>query len=250
MTSDKAQKRAIRARMAKTGERYTSARIYLLDLHRDDTAPGDAAAPAPPLELVPEAAAAEPGSPLPPRAAEPELGEAAVRRGTDKGWDEWFALLDGWGAADRKHPEIARFLETDYGIDGWWAQTVTVGYERARGLRAVHQRPDGFSVSASKTFPVPVERLHAAFVDEARRARWLEPGTLRLRTAQPGRSARFDVLADGTRLHVYVLAKAPAKSTAQVQLERLPTADAVEERRTFWKERLARLGVLLAEPDA
>ena len=34
MTKDKAQKQAIRARMTKTGERYTTARHYLLDLHR------------------------------------------------------------------------------------------------------------------------------------------------------------------------------------------------------------------------
>ena len=34
MTKDKAQKRAIRARMDKTGERYTTARHSMLDLHR------------------------------------------------------------------------------------------------------------------------------------------------------------------------------------------------------------------------
>ena len=38
MTKDKAQKQAIRARMAKTGERYTTARHYLLDLHRQEEA--------------------------------------------------------------------------------------------------------------------------------------------------------------------------------------------------------------------
>ncbi len=36
MTKDNAQKQAIRARMAKTGERYTTARHYLLDLHRPE----------------------------------------------------------------------------------------------------------------------------------------------------------------------------------------------------------------------
>jgi len=254
MTSDKAQKRAIRARMAKTGERYTTARRYLLDLHRDDPTLDDAAAaPAPSVALDPAATPAEPlpgataEPPLPPRVAEPDMGDAAIRRGTGKGWDEWFVLLDAWGAAERPHPEIARHLQEAHALGGWWAQGVTVGYERARGLRAVHQRPDGFSVSASKTFPVAAERLYAAFVDEARRDAWLEPGTLRLRTAQPGRSARFDVLVDGTRLHVNLVARAPAKSAAQLQHERLPSAESVEERRAFWKERLARLGALLTE---
>ena len=36
MTKDKAQKQAVRTRMAKTGERYTTARHYLLDLHRPE----------------------------------------------------------------------------------------------------------------------------------------------------------------------------------------------------------------------
>ena len=41
MTKDNAQKQAIRARMAKTGERYTTARHYLLDLHRPEQANAD-----------------------------------------------------------------------------------------------------------------------------------------------------------------------------------------------------------------
>ena len=43
MTKDNAQKQAIRARMAKTGERYTTARHYLLDLHRQEHANADVA---------------------------------------------------------------------------------------------------------------------------------------------------------------------------------------------------------------
>ena len=66
------------------------------------------------------------------------------------------------------HTEIARHVYETYSIDGWWAQSVTVGYERARGMRALHERPDGFSGNAGKTFPVPVERLFAACVEPGR----------------------------------------------------------------------------------
>ena len=177
------------------------------------------------------------------------MSDEAVRRGTGKTWDEWLVLLDSWGAAERTHPEIARHLAEAHGLDGWWAQGVTVGYERARGMRAVHQRPDGFSVNASKTFPVPVGRLFAAFVEEEVRDGWLEPGTLRLRTAQPVRSARFDVLANGTRLAVNFAAKGEAKASAQLQHEKLPTAEDVETWRDFWKARLDRLAVALANGD-
>ena len=234
MTKDKARKRAIRARMAKTGERYAAARHYHLDQHL-----------LPPTETPaePEPAPAE----LPPRAAKPGMSDAAIARGTGKTWDEWLGLLDAWGAAGRTHPEIARHLADEHGLSGWWAQSVTVGYERARGRRAVHERPDGFSVNASKTFPVPVARLFAAFVEEGARDEWLEPETLRIRTTQPHRSARFDVLGDGTRLHVYITAKGETKATAQLQHEKLPAEEDVETRRAFWKERLDRLAAALAE---
>ena len=241
MTREKAQKRAIRERMAKTGERYTTARHYHLDLHLAPDEPptaGDAEGP--------ESVVAAPVS-LPPRVAEPGMSDEAIRRGTGKTWDEWFVLLDAWGAPEKKHPEIARHLHEAHGVDGWWAQSVTVGYERARGMRGVHERPDGYSANASKTIAAPVERLYAAFVDEAARDRWLDPGELRLRTSQPNRSARFDVLANGTRLGVIFTSKGAAKSSVQIQHERLPTADDVEPWKGHWKARLERLAAMLRE---
>ena len=54
-------------------------------------------------------------------------------KGTGKGWDDWFRVLDGWDATSRSHTEIARYVNGEHGVDGWWAQSVTVGYERARG---------------------------------------------------------------------------------------------------------------------
>lgn len=245
MTREKAQKRAIRERMAKTGERYTTARHFHLDLHLqpdpdEPPAAGDADGHEP---LV-----AEPAS-LPPRVAEPGMSDETILRGTGKSWDEWFALLDAWGANEKKHPEIARHLYDAHGVDGWWAQGVTVGYERARGMRGVHERPDGYSVNASKTIAAPVERLFAAFVDEAERDRWLDPGELRLRTSQPSRSARFDVLANSTRLAANFAGKGDAKASVQLQHERLPTADDVEPWKAHWKARLERLAAWLAEPN-
>ncbi len=173
------------------------------------------------------------------------MSDAAIRCGTGKTWDDWFVALDGWGATGQTHAEIARHLTDEHGLGGWWAQSVTVGYERARGMRAVHQLPDGFSVNASKTFPVPVEQLFAAFVEEAERDEWIEPGTLRLRTAQANRSARFDVPMNGTRLQVYFAAKGSAKSSAALQHIKLPAQEEIETWRAFWKERLDRLAARL-----
>lgn len=216
MTEDKARKRATRTRMAKTGERYTAARRHVVKQPRE--------------------------APLPPRVGEPGLSEESVRQGTGRGWDAWLRILDDWGASKRRHSEIARYLSDEHGVDGWWAQGVTVGYERARGMRARHQGLDGFfSVSVSRTFPVEPDGVFAAFTEASLRNRWLEPGTLRIRTSQPGRTARFDG-PDGSRVIMYVEPKGVGKTTVGVQVERITEADGVERARSFWKERLGRLG--------
>jgi hypothetical protein len=122
----------------------------------------------------------------------------------------------------------------ELGVPGWWAQTVTVGYERARGMRALHERPDGFSVTASKTVGVPVERLFEAVVAPA----WPE---LRLRTAQPGRSARFDWEDGETRVAVGFEAKGDAKGVVSVEHSRLPDAETAERTKLEWRARLVEL---------
>jgi hypothetical protein len=216
MTEDKARKRAIRRRMAKTGERYTAARRHVVH---------------------------QPESPTP--VVDPGMTDESIRRGSGKGWDEWFRILDRWGATSRTHKEIARYVNAEHGVSGWWAQSVTVGYERARGMRAKHQVAGGFQVTVSKTFPVGVDRLFRAFADARQRGRWLEAGTLKVRTSQPGRSARFDFREDAGRVMAYFTSKGPAKATVHVQHDRLADARAVEAMRAFWRERLARLGDVL-----
>ena len=171
-----------------------------------------------------------------------KVSDEAIQRGTGKMWSEWIALLDAWGAADRTHADIARYVHEEHGVDGWWAQAVTVGYERATGRREVGQKCDGsYAASASKTVPVPVESLFAAWVDEARRDLWLAPGTLSLRTAQDARSARFDDLEYGGIVALWFEARGPGKASVGVQIEKLPSQDAVVERKAVWKARLAHL---------
>ncbi len=194
MTEDKARKRSIRARMSKTGESYTAARRHVMQSEGK---------PSPRLDV--------------------DLGKSdeAIKRGSGKTWDEWFAILDVWGATERAHGEIARYVQEEHDVTGWWAQTVTVGYERGRGMRRAHERTDGFYVSVSKTFPVGVKRLFEEVTDSRKRNRWLEPGTLRSRASQPGKTARFDFHDGESRVHAYFASKGKGKSTLTIQHERL-----------------------------
>jgi hypothetical protein len=216
MTRDKVQKRATRARMAKTGERYSAARRHVVK----------------PREEL--------------RAEDLPQPDAKVRQNTGKGWREWLSTLDAWGAKERKHGDIARYLMDQHGVPGWWAQSITNGYERSRGIRAKYQTLGGsFQVSVSKTFPIGVGKLFKAFAEAPERDKWLERGMLNVRTTRKDLSVRFDFHDGASRVVAYFDPKDRSKTTVTVQHERLPDAKATEEMRGMWKEHLNRLAKVL-----
>ena len=131
-------------------------------------------------------------------------------------------------------------------MPGWWAQGITVEYERARGLRAPGSGRDGlFSVGASRTVAVSVERLYAAFVDPDQRAHWLPGDKVRERKLLPYRSARFDWEGGDTRLVVGFVDKGEAKSQVALSHERVPDAEVAAELKAYWRERLDVLKAML-----
>jgi hypothetical protein len=215
MTTDKARKRAVRARMEKTGERYAAARRHVVSTASSTT------------------------THLPPRVAEPGMSEAAILKGTGRTWDDWFRILDAWDATSKNHTEIARHVHGEHGVDGWWSQSVTVGYERARGMRAPNERPEGFEVSVSKTVPLDAMAAWRAFAEPSLRSRWLDlPLRMRMGTRTMGRSARFDVPSEGNRVNVYFTPRDEGKSTVTVTHVKLADAADVAAHRTAWRARL------------
>jgi hypothetical protein len=219
MTVQKSFKRLVRARMAKTGEHYTAARAQLL------AGPTD-----------------QPADPELPQLA---CSDARIRERTRRGWQEWFDLLDSWGAEALGHTEIARQVAEIQGADAlaWNVQAVVASYERSRGKRAVGQRvgADGFVASASRTIAAGAEQVFTAFVDPSQRAGWLPGLALSERTVSKPRKARFDVGGGPTRLFVTVEAKGPARATVVVEQSRLADNDEREARKAYWREALATL---------
>ncbi|MBA8990899.1 hypothetical protein FHW23_002164 [Curtobacterium pusillum] len=81
------------------------------------------------------------------------MGADRVLAATGRSPDDWYELIDGIGGRTIGHPAIATWL-VDQGVEPWWAQGVTIGYEQTRGLRIPGQRSDGtFAVSASRQVP-------------------------------------------------------------------------------------------------
>jgi hypothetical protein len=223
MTKQKDLKRVVRARMEKTGESYTTAR-----LHTVGEKPTKAAAP-----------------PEPDWATLAGMSDDAVKAKTGRTWVEWVRALDAIGAATMAHRDIAARVHEEFGVGPWWGQTVTVGYERIRGLRAVGQRRTGsWEAAKSRTFSVPLASLYAAWADAKKRARWLPGVKLTVRKATDGRSMRI-TWDDDTSVELWFTSKGEAKSAVQVQHTKLASKDDATERKAYWGERLDALGELL-----
>jgi uncharacterized protein YndB with AHSA1/START domain len=168
------------------------------------------------------------------------IGDEAVARATGKTWAQWLKVLDAAGARKMAHRDIATLLNKKHKVSGWWSQMVTVGYEQARGLRAVHQKASGFSASASKTVDAPFARLYKAWADQKARAAWLGRHSLTIRKATPNKSLRI-TWGDGTNVDVNFYAKGAAKSQVAVEHDKLPNAAAVSKSKALWGKALASL---------
>ncbi|MGH7580271.1 MAG: hypothetical protein ACREM9_08875 [Gemmatimonadales bacterium] len=225
MPTNKDFKRLVRGRMRKTGEAYTTARAHL-------------------LELTPKSAAAAPAAADYARLA--GKSDAILKEKTGCTWERWVRSLDSHKAYTWPHREIAKYVAEKYEIPGWWAQTVTVGYERIKGLRAVGQRRDGFfEASKTRTFAVPVARLYRAFYDRRMRARWLPDVNLTVRGATREKTMRI-TWPDRTSVVVWFERKGTGKSVVALAHGKLPDRAAATRAKEYWGERLDVLKQVLA----
>ena len=231
MTRQKDFKRLVRARMRKTGEAYTAARAQLLAKPARSRTTKKATATAPAVDYAVLAG----------------MSDEAVKAKTGCTWERWVHALDHHGAETMTHSEIAALVSKTYKVGSWWTQTVTVGYERIKGLRARGQRRDGtYEATKSRTFGVPVATLHRAFADSATRSKWLDESGVKVRTSIPPKSIRLGFV-DGSIVAVGFTPKGDAKSMAALSHAKLPSKEAAEQVRKYWSDRFATLAGVLAK---
>ena len=236
MPRNKDLKRLVRARMKKTGESYTAARTQITKRPR---AKRPAATGSPRLTNA--------SAPAKDYATLASMSDATISEKTGRTWEEWVRVLDRHDAMQLRHRDIAALVNTEYQIDGWWSQSVTVGYERIKGLRARGQRLDGsYEASKSRTFNVPVATLFEAWADPDLRKRWLKEPGVKVRTATAPKSMRLG-WADGTIVAVWFDSKGGSKSTVALAHTKLPDRETAERLKRHWSERLDALGEVLGE---
>ena len=251
MTRARALKQTIRARAAKTGERYTTARRHVLaNLDR-----------AKPSSSKPTLAVVAPPAPAP-KTRSKGMSDEAFRKRTGHGLDHWFAVLDTFGGVEKGHTATARYLNEEHGVDGWYAQGITVAYERARGVRVANQRTDGaYEVSVSKVLTGSTSDVVKWLSDPKLRRRWTGGVDAKLADALAssldGAAAKGIVVrADGlgrhrykwgkTTVQLYLTPKPGGKVTFVATQMKLADAGAVETSRAQWREAVNALAKALS----
>jgi len=173
-------------------------------------------------------------------AAAPELSDARIRENTGRGWEEWRAVIDAWPGRSGGHAAIAAWLEEAHGLGGWWAQSVTVGYERIAGLRAPYQLSDGkFGFSVTRTLEIDADALRARLLDEEGRAALFPKMETELRSKPTSKNVRIAV-GDGSA-EISIAPKPGGRATVVVQYTKLESPAAVERWKPWWSSWLEQL---------
>ena len=250
MTRAKALKHVIRARAAKTGERYTAARRHVLNELAKGSGARTKRVP-PQLSLVPQAA-------RPVMSTKGGLSDAKAIEKTGYGLAHWFDVLDKFGAVEKGHTKAAGHLYSDHGVPGWYCQGITVAYERARGVRGMNQRCDGsFEVTVSKMMAATPAQIIKA-ITALRWSDGVDPGLVKALAAslkdkkskgfviRPDGQARYRYKWDGTTVQFNMYPKGPAKTSLVVSNSNLHDARAVEAHRAKWKAAFGAIADLFA----
>ena len=238
MPRQKDLKRLVRARMKKTGEAYTAARAHIIRKPKTNP-PREAGVSA---SLSKALAAPDPKQ----FAAIAGMSDAKVKESTGCTWERWVRALDRYGADKMTHRDIARLVQEKYKVGPWWTQTVAVGYERIKGLRARGQQRNGtFQISKSRTYNVPVTTLFDAWTDARARQQWLNEAGVRVRKATRPKSIRLG-WPDGGIVAVGFFPKGESKSYVAVEHTKLPDRETGERIKREWSDRFDALGDVLA----
>lgn len=208
MTRNESFKRRVRERMAHTGEKYNAARRVLL-----------------------EQATARDGRDW---VAEPEHTDEVVRTNTGRGWDEWRALIDAWSGHGDGHAAVAAWLQSEHAVPGWWAQSVTVGWERITGRRLPHQVADGtFTANRSATITIDAAELRELLLDEGGRAVLFPDMPVTLRSRTTSKNVRLGIEDEGLA-EVAIAPRDNGRATVTIAHAKLSSPDAVTRWKAFW----------------
>lgn len=205
--------------MEKTGERYTTARKVLLE-----------ATPTRKRKWV----------------SDPDISEDRLIETTGRGWDEWCDVIVGWPGHVDGHTAIASYLETELDVGSWWAQGITVGYERITGLRLPFQMADRtFTAGKSKTIGIDSAVLRESLLDDQQRSALFGGEASDLRSKPESKVVRVAIGPGVAQIALDPVADGRTK--VSVAHEKLLTLDDVDKWKFFWTDWLEAIAEAAAD---
>lgn len=165
--------------------------------------------------------------------------DESVQKATGRVWDEWMSELERVNASKLSHKDMAAMLVDTYDVSAWWAQTITVEYERFIGRREVGQSCEGdYQAGGSKTLPGTMDEIFAEWQAFMKGKESLNddafadaPTTSK---TEKWRYWRVN-LRGGSKVNITITQKAPGKVHLAVNHEKLANTDAVDNWKAFWK---------------
>lgn len=172
----------------------------------------------------------------------------AIAKATNRSWEKWLEWLDGQGAKDLSHKEIAELvrseLEGEIESAGWWAQGVTVAYEQHIGRRMPGQRSDGtFEVSVNKDLEGSREEIFErvlAAVENQKEFNGQRANGSR-QSITPVRSYWRCDLEDGSKLDFAIGPRSTGNFMLTISHAKIQSADLAESRRAYWKAFISKI---------
>lgn len=122
------------------------------------------------------------------------LTPEVTRAQTGKTPDEWFTLVDTRLGANPGRKVIGDFLFKEMKLDAWWATTLVVSYEAARGIVEKDGRPRGYAICVTKSIAVAPEKVFSLITD----AKWTGAETkIAVQKSNPAKMIRFALQGGG-----------------------------------------------------
>ena len=191
------------------------------------------------------------------------ISDDAVKKSTGKVWKEWRKILSGLVSDDWSHKDIVALLRENYGISHWWAQTITVDYEKATGKRVTGQTYSaGFQIGVQTTVLLSKQEIWELLVSSEGIRTWLgdvegfdfsegtkyqtENGTIgEIRVLRPFHHVRLswkpkDWVKPST-LQIAVVSKAEGKTAVRIHQEKLANESVRNQMRDHWQNVLNKL---------
>ena len=102
------------------------------------------------------------------------MSDDLIEEETGRSSNDWYVMLDAWGAPKKGHRATVAELEGVFGLRERWAHIVAIRYEAARGLQEESSIPADLvtALILNPTLRLKFEQMDVA--DRRAAARWIE----------------------------------------------------------------------------